>query len=79
MLIMASVTIKAQQSEITLQEKIEDLAGDATFSNALVGICVRTGSGETLVDINAEKMMLPASNMKLISTGAALHVLGSDW
>ena len=79
MLIMASVTIKAQQSEITLQEKIEALAGDATFSNALVGICVRTGSGETLVDINAEKMMLPASNMKLISTGAALHVLGSDW
>lgn len=79
MLIMASVTIKAQQSEITLQEKIEALAGDATFSNALVGICVRTGSGETLVDINAEKMMLPASNMKLISTGTALHVLGSDW
>jgi D-alanyl-D-alanine carboxypeptidase/D-alanyl-D-alanine-endopeptidase (penicillin-binding protein 4) len=31
------------------------------------------------VDINAETMLVPASNMKLISTGIALHKLGADY
>ena len=31
------------------------------------------------MDINADKMLVPASNMKLISTGAAIHKLGPDY
>ena len=79
LLLAASVSTYAQQIEEPLQSKIEALAGDATFSQSVVGICARTADGKTLVDINSETMMLPASNMKLISTGAALHALGSDW
>jgi D-alanyl-D-alanine carboxypeptidase/D-alanyl-D-alanine-endopeptidase (penicillin-binding protein 4) len=75
-MLLASVSIYAQD---TLQSRIEALAGDDTFSQSVVGICARTADGKTLVDINSGMMMLPASNMKLVSTGAALHALGSDW
>ena len=62
-----------------IQQKIESLAGNATFSQAIVGICARKADGTPLVDINAKTMLIPASNMKLITTGAALHELGADW
>ena len=78
-MLLAAYAANAQQTEETLQTKIEALASDAAFSQSVVGICARTAAGETLVDINSETMMLPASNMKLISTGAALHALGADW
>ena len=35
-----------------------------------------TGAGDMLAEHNSDKMLLPASNMKLISTGAALFSLG---
>lgn len=64
---------------MTLQDKIEEIISVPAMSQALTGICVRTQDGETVVDINAEKMLVPASNMKLISTGTALHRLGPDF
>lgn len=65
--------------EINLQEKIEELISGPALSQAVTGICVRTSDGKTIVDINADKMLVPASNMKLISTGTALHRLGPDF
>lgn len=76
---LASVSVQAQQAGGGLQDKVASIAADPAFGEAVVGICARTADGETLVDINAGTMMLPASNMKLISTGAALHSLGPDW
>lgn len=69
----------AAQNTPNLQKNIEKVVEDPLLSQALVSICARNGAGETLVDINAEKMLLPASNMKLISTGLALHKLGKDF
>ena len=37
------------------------------------------GPGREILAINGDRPLLPASNMKLISTGAALHVLGPDF
>lgn len=65
--------------EVNLQEKIEELISNSALSQAVTGICVRTADGKTIVDINADKMLVPASNMKLISTGTALHRLGPDF
>ena len=65
--------------ESDIQQRIEALAGEPAFSQAVVGICARKADGTPLVDINSKTMMLPASNMKLITTGAALHALGKDW
>ena len=43
------------------------------------GLLAVTADGDTLVNINGETRMLPASNMKLITTGAALCRLGPDF
>lgn len=78
--LMLSVAIFAQTAPSSdIQGRVEAIADDPAFSQAVVGICARAADGRTLVDINADIMMLPASNMKLISTGAALHSLGAGW
>ena len=63
----------------TMQKAIEEIAADPTFSQAYVGVCVMDHQGRVLAGINQDKMLVPASNMKLISTGAALHVLGPSF
>ena len=62
----------------SLQDSIQAIVNDPSLSEAVTGICVRTGDGRTLAEIDADNMIMPASNMKLISTGAALHTLGPD-
>lgn len=80
LLIFALMCLSAEgQIPETLQQKLEAMASDSALEEALVGICVRTADGKTIVDINAEKMLVPASNMKLVSTGLALNVLGEDY
>ncbi|MGM9735812.1 MAG: D-alanyl-D-alanine carboxypeptidase/D-alanyl-D-alanine-endopeptidase [Candidatus Cryptobacteroides sp.] len=76
-LIAGSGNVYAQGER--LQKEAEALASDPVFSRGAVGICVRTSSGKEIVSVNADKMLLPASNMKLITTGAALHKLGSGF
>lgn len=77
--IMPAEPMNAQTGHSDMQGKAEALAADPALEHAIVGICVRTSGGEALVDINSDRMMVPASNMKLISTGAALHALGPDY
>ncbi len=38
-----------------------------------------TGDGRTILDINSGTTLVPASNMKLITTGAAISSLGPDF
>lgn len=60
----------------TLQQSINAIVGDKALAEATIGICARTGDGRILADIDADNTIIPASNMKLISTGTALHRLG---
>ena len=62
-----------------LQKEIETIVNGDVLGQAVVGICARTGDGQTILDIDSDNMLVPASNMKLISTGAALHALGGDY
>ena len=75
--LVSALSYAQQQPDV--QSKVDLIAEDPAFSQSVIGICARTVGGKELVDINAGIMMLPASNMKLLSTGAALHALGSDW
>ncbi|MBS0197515.1 MAG: D-alanyl-D-alanine carboxypeptidase/D-alanyl-D-alanine-endopeptidase [Planctomycetes bacterium] len=50
------------------------------FGEARVGICIFDGkSGTMLANVRAEEGMTPASNMKLLTSGAAVLVLGPDF
>jgi D-alanyl-D-alanine carboxypeptidase/D-alanyl-D-alanine-endopeptidase (penicillin-binding protein 4) len=70
-----SIDTKAQE----LQSRIEKLVYSDAASQAAVSICAIKGDGQKLVDINSSMMLVPASNMKLISTGAAVHHLGPEF
>ena len=72
---MAQIKPEAAQT----QEIIESIISDPAVENAVIGIYAISGDGRTLADINARTMLVPASNMKLISTGAAIHKLGPDY
>ncbi len=68
------------QKADNLQAETERLiAAEPSMREAVTSICVKTADGRTLVNIGAEKKAVPASNMKLITTGAALHTLGSGY
>jgi D-alanyl-D-alanine carboxypeptidase/D-alanyl-D-alanine-endopeptidase (penicillin-binding protein 4) len=61
-----------------LQQSVDEIVTDPTFAQAIVGVCVMDAGGNVLAGSNQEKMLVPASNMKLISTGTALHILGPE-
>ena len=69
-----------QYSLTELREQIDDAANDPNFANAYWGIMIKSlKSGETIYKRNADKLMMPASDMKLFTTATALLLLGSDY
>ena len=78
---LTAAVAAAQENAATegIQQKIESIVNGDVLGEAVVGVCARLGNGQTIVDINAGDLLVPASNMKLISTGAALHALGGDY
>jgi D-alanyl-D-alanine carboxypeptidase/D-alanyl-D-alanine-endopeptidase (penicillin-binding protein 4) len=64
---------------LDIASALNTIATDPALSQALLGVCIRTEDGQTIAQHNAKTMLVPASNMKLITTGAALHTLGSDY
>lgn len=71
----AQTMTKAQE----IHSKIQDMAKGKTFANAHLSVCATDLNGNILVALDKDKMQIPASNMKLISSGAALHLLGGDF
>jgi D-alanyl-D-alanine carboxypeptidase/D-alanyl-D-alanine-endopeptidase (penicillin-binding protein 4) len=64
----------------SLEAEVELAIAAAGLGGAGVGVSVlEAGPGTALVAVNAETLMIPASNMKLVTTGAALHTLGPDF
>jgi len=71
----ACVTVQAQ----TLQQKVDQAAGREPLGSALVGVMVQDMKGNVLAQREAQRRMVSASNMKLVTTGTALHALGEDF
>lgn len=61
------------------QLHIAQLVEQEPLRSGVVGVMAVTFCGDTLVDVNSSSRMVPASNMKLITTGSALKVLGPDY
>ena len=61
------------------QKYIESIAKSEYFRDAWIGVMAVSEEGDTLVMFNENKMMIPASNQKLFSTGLALRSLGKDY
>jgi serine-type D-Ala-D-Ala carboxypeptidase/endopeptidase (penicillin-binding protein 4) len=63
-----------------LEEAVRRLATDTVLKRGQVGIVVvDVTTGQTLAAHNAEMSLIPASNMKIVSTAAGLSILGNDY
>ena len=73
----ASAQITTENTDI--QDIIQNLAEDPALAQGIVGICARSGDGRSLAEVGGTRMMVPASNLKLITTGVALNELGPEY
>ena len=70
----------APAGSAALGAAIQAAVAASGLKNAVIGVSVReVGSGAEVADISGARLMTPASNMKVITTAAALRVLGADW
>ena len=63
----------------TLQQKVDQAVEREPLKGAVVGVMVQDMQGHVVARREAGRRMVPASNMKLITTGTALHALGPDF
>ncbi len=63
-----------------LRDEVKVEIDRAQFRDATVAVSVRDAeTGTALVSIYDDRRLIPASNMKLFTSGAALHILGPEF
>ncbi len=68
------------QSNKKLKEETEKLNSDKAMKHAVWSICVMPAKKDTVVyEYNSAVSLIPASTMKVATTGAALSLLGKDF
>lgn len=66
--------------EAAFAAAVDSIFGDTAFAGANWGVVIRSEeTGRVLYQRNAAKMFVPASNMKLVTSSAALETLGPDF
>ena len=63
----------------TLQQKVDQAVTKEPLKGAVVGVMVQDAAGHVLASREPGRRMVPASNLKLVTTGTALHALGPDF
>lgn len=61
------------------QRYVESVSGSESLKSSVFGVLAVTEGGDTLAVWNSGMRMLPASTMKLVTTGMAIHQLGPDF
>ncbi len=68
------------QNVSKLLTEIERLKTDKALKHATWSICVTSAKNENVIaEYNSQVSVVPASTLKIITTGAALSILGSDF
>ncbi|MBC8309134.1 MAG: D-alanyl-D-alanine carboxypeptidase/D-alanyl-D-alanine-endopeptidase [Phycisphaerales bacterium] len=63
-----------------LQGEAEKIVATTDLKKGTASVCViDTATGKTIIEINEDMSMIPASNQKLLTTAAALHLLGPSF
>jgi D-alanyl-D-alanine carboxypeptidase/D-alanyl-D-alanine-endopeptidase (penicillin-binding protein 4) len=78
MTVMKAAHVSSPRSP--LRHEIDSLTSQPEFRNAQWGVLiVNPRTGDTLYSKNAGKLFMPASNMKIVTSAAALTLLGPDY
>src|SRR5262245_5899399 len=68
------------RSATTLQRSIDTILNDPALAHGYWGVLVKSlKSNDTLYELNARKLFIPASNMKVVTLAAAAERLGWDF
>ncbi|HSV98942.1 MAG TPA: D-alanyl-D-alanine carboxypeptidase/D-alanyl-D-alanine-endopeptidase [Sedimentisphaerales bacterium] len=78
MTVVGLILVFCELASAALTERIHKVADPQKFSEYSINI-VEPGSGAVIYSHDAHKPLIPASNMKLVSTAAALKYLGPDF
>jgi serine-type D-Ala-D-Ala carboxypeptidase/endopeptidase (penicillin-binding protein 4) len=80
---ITATTTTAKNSYTTVKEfwsQMDDIFNDPNFANAQWGVMIQSlETGEYLYQRNEDKLMMPASNLKLFTTAAGLILLGDNY
>ena len=79
--VVASAQVPASKpaSKSKAQRYIELASRNDILKSSVFGVLAITEGGDTVAAWNSDQRMVPASTMKLITTGMAIHRLGSDF
>lgn len=76
MFLFLSLSLSSLQAQQTPVQKFKN---NKVLKHASIGFCVKDFSGKTISSYNAEASRTPASTLKLVTSAAALELLGSDF
>ena len=63
-----------------LAERVARILEDPALTRAHVGLVVQVAeTGEVLLDVQGDKLFVPASNTKIVTAAVALDVLGPEY
>ena len=66
--------------KISTVQQIDKLLNNPSFDPATIGVYIEEmGSGKILYAKNEHKLLMPASNMKLVTTASVLSLLGAEY
>lgn len=76
----APMSAPVTDARLALARAADSAFHDPKFSTAMwAALIVDPATGDTLYSLNARKLVMPASNMKVITAAVALHLLGPDF
>jgi len=74
-----TVLMMLQSPGVTaVKQYLEQQIARGSLKGAQTGVSVRTMDGSEVLNFQADTRLTPASNLKLITTGTALHAFGPD-
>ena len=63
-----------------LNSVLEEWKNDKDLKNASIGFCViNAGTSEQVAEYNSRQLLVPASTLKIVTTSAALNLLGPNY
>ena len=71
--------VRKSAAKSKAQRYVELAARNDVLRNASFGVLAMTEGGDTVASWNCGRRLLPASNMKLVTAGAAMHQLGPEF
>ena len=78
--VLACLSLASPAMSQSLRSRIDSIITNADIGNARVGVSILdVQTGATILERNDTATYTPASNMKLLTSGAALSVLGPDY